>query len=182
MKPQLRSQEGAPQRRNLNECCECCVLIKMLRSSGAFQNRSEPKKILRGIFRLAPFPTAPYITAMCSVSFIGARRSHSKMRLPTSIILLASITVLVDAAALSTVTLDCGLDCSFPNTIYYLLRSTTDGSFTGLTDTENAIIYFRGVRYADPPVGALRWKAPVSPPTSQLGKVNASAVSNFAYL
>ncbi|KAJ7124493.1 Alpha/Beta hydrolase protein [Mycena epipterygia] len=81
------------------------------------------------------------------------------MLLPTSLVLLASIPVLVDAAALSTVTLDYG-------------------SFTGLTNTTTAIIYFRGVRYADPPVGALRWQAPVSPPTTQLGKVNASTYAS----
>ncbi|KAJ6600941.1 alpha/beta-hydrolase [Mycena vulgaris] len=81
------------------------------------------------------------------------------MLLPTSILLIASIAILADAAALSTVTLDYG-------------------SFTGLTNTTNGIIYFRGVRYADPPVGALRWKAAVSPPTTQLGNVNATAFAN----
>ncbi|KAJ6615454.1 hypothetical protein B0H10DRAFT_62395 [Mycena sp. CBHHK59/15] len=29
------------------------------------------------------------------------------------------------------------------------------GNFTGLTNTTNGIIYFRGIRYADPPLGAL---------------------------
>ncbi|KAJ7815976.1 Alpha/Beta hydrolase protein [Mycena olivaceomarginata] len=74
---------------------------------------------------------------------------------PSRIALAAYIAVLVDAAALSTVTLDYG-------------------TFTGLTDTTNAIIYFRGVRYADPPVGELRWRAAVSPPTTQLGNVTAT--------
>ncbi|KAJ7683530.1 alpha/beta-hydrolase [Mycena rosella] len=81
------------------------------------------------------------------------------MLIPTRIVLLASIAIAVDAAALSTVTLDYG-------------------TFTGLTDTTNAIIYFRGVRYADPPVGALRWRPAVSPPTTHLGNVNATAYGN----
>ncbi|KAJ7235288.1 Alpha/Beta hydrolase protein [Mycena haematopus] len=75
---------------------------------------------------------------------------------PSRIVLAAAIAILVDAAALSTVTLDYG-------------------TFTGLTDTTSGIIYFRGVRYADPPVGALRWRAAVSPPTTHLGNVNATA-------
>ncbi|KAJ7683540.1 alpha/beta-hydrolase [Mycena rosella] len=82
------------------------------------------------------------------------------MLFPTDrIVLLASIATVANAAALSTVTLDYG-------------------TFTGLTDTTNGIIYFRGVRYADPPVGDLRWRAPVSPPTTQLGNVDASVYGN----
>ncbi|EMD37097.1 hypothetical protein CERSUDRAFT_155581 [Gelatoporia subvermispora B] len=34
---------------------------------------------------------------------------------------------------------------------------------------------FLGIRYADAPVGDLRWRAPVSPPTSHLGDVDAFA-------
>lgn len=37
-------------------------------------------------------------------------------------------------------------------------------------------MYFRGVRYADAPVGDLRWRAPVSPPSGSLGSVNATDV------
>ncbi|KAJ7151907.1 Alpha/Beta hydrolase protein [Mycena crocata] len=59
------------------------------------------------------------------------------------------------AAALSTVTLDYG-------------------TFTGFTNAANGLVYFRGIRYADPPVGQLRWRAPVSPPSTQLGNVNAT--------
>ncbi|KAJ7645300.1 Alpha/Beta hydrolase protein [Mycena rosella] len=70
--------------------------------------------------------------------------------------LLACVTS-VEAAALSTVTLDYG-------------------TFTGLTNTTNGIIYFQGIRYADPPVGELRWRAPVSPPSTHLGNVNATAL------
>ncbi|KAJ7666612.1 Alpha/Beta hydrolase protein [Mycena polygramma] len=70
--------------------------------------------------------------------------------------LFLSTILPVDAAALSTVALDYG-------------------NFTGLTNTTNGIIYFRGIRYADPPVGALRWRAPVSPPSTHLGNVNATA-------
>ncbi|KAJ7210644.1 alpha/beta-hydrolase [Mycena haematopus] len=71
--------------------------------------------------------------------------------------LLLSTVIPVDAAALSTVTLDYG-------------------TFTGLTNTTNGIIYFLGIRYADPPIGVLRWRAPVSPPSTHLGNVNATAL------
>lgn len=54
--------------------------------------------------------------------------------------------------------------------------SFTDGTFTGLTNTSSGIVYFRGVRFADPPIGNLRWRAPVSPPSTHLGHVNASQV------
>ncbi|KAF7358178.1 Carboxylic ester hydrolase [Mycena venus] len=64
-------------------------------------------------------------------------------------------TALAAAAPLSTVTLDYG-------------------TFTGLTNTSSGIVYFRGVRFADPPIGNLRWRAPVSPPSTHLGHVNAS--------
>ncbi|KAJ6506421.1 Alpha/Beta hydrolase protein [Mycena vitilis] len=69
--------------------------------------------------------------------------------------LLVTTVIQVNSAALSTVALDYG-------------------TFTGLTNTANGIIYFRGIRYADPPVGALRWRAPVSPPSKQLGNVSAT--------
>ncbi|KAJ7165653.1 alpha/beta-hydrolase [Mycena crocata] len=78
---------------------------------------------------------------------------------PAKAVIIVSIAALVNAAALSTVTLDYG-------------------SFTGLTDATNGIIYFRGIRFAEPPVGDLRWKAPVFPPTTQLGNVNATNFAN----
>ncbi|KAF7324036.1 Carboxylic ester hydrolase [Mycena kentingensis (nom. inval.)] len=58
-------------------------------------------------------------------------------------------------AALTTVTLDYG-------------------TFNGLADTGQGIVYYRGVRYADAPVGDLRWRAPVSPPSAHIGTVDAS--------
>ncbi|KAJ6473144.1 alpha/beta-hydrolase [Mycena sanguinolenta] len=85
------------------------------------------------------------------------------MFFPSQTVLAAAFAVLVDAAALSTVTLD------------YLLILWPDGTFTGLTNTTTGIIYFRGVRYADPPVGDLRWRTAVSPPSTHLGNVNATA-------
>ncbi|KAJ7618526.1 Alpha/Beta hydrolase protein [Roridomyces roridus] len=48
------------------------------------------------------------------------------------------------------------------------------GTFTGSTNRDNGLIYFEGIRYADPPVGALRWRAPVSPPSRHLGHVHAT--------
>ncbi|KAJ6536952.1 Alpha/Beta hydrolase protein [Mycena capillaripes] len=64
-------------------------------------------------------------------------------------------TALAAATPLSTVTLDYG-------------------TFTGLTNTSSGIVYYRGVRFADAPVGDLRWRAPVSPPSEHLGHVDAS--------
>ncbi|KAJ7624013.1 Alpha/Beta hydrolase protein [Mycena rosella] len=63
--------------------------------------------------------------------------------------------VLATAAQLSTVELDYG-------------------TFNGYTDTTNGLIYFRGIRYADPPIVDLRWQAPVSPPSDDLGEVDAT--------
>ncbi|KAJ7174636.1 Alpha/Beta hydrolase protein, partial [Mycena filopes] len=71
--------------------------------------------------------------------------------------LLLSTVAAANAAALSTVTLDYG-------------------TFTGLTNTTSGIISFQGVRFADPPIGDLRWRAPVSPPSTHLGNVNATAL------
>ncbi|CAA7269132.1 unnamed protein product [Cyclocybe aegerita] len=48
------------------------------------------------------------------------------------------------------------------------------GTFVGFRNDTNGITYFQGIRYADPPIGELRWRAPVSPPTSPLGTVNAT--------
>ncbi|PPR05920.1 hypothetical protein CVT26_008814 [Gymnopilus dilepis] len=53
-----------------------------------------------------------------------------------------------------------------------------DGTFNGLRNETTGIIYFRGVRFADPPVGNLRWKAPVVPPTKHLGTVSAVNFGN----
>ncbi|KAF8969005.1 alpha/beta-hydrolase [Flammula alnicola] len=52
------------------------------------------------------------------------------------------------------------------------------GTFHGLRNESTGIIYFRGVRFADPPVGNLRWRAPVSPPTKHLGNVDATEFAN----
>ncbi|KAJ7165652.1 Alpha/Beta hydrolase protein [Mycena crocata] len=72
------------------------------------------------------------------------------------IALFLSSVAIVEAAEVSTVTLDYG-------------------TFTGLANTTNGIIYFRGLRYADPPLGELRWRAPVSPPSRHLGNINTTA-------
>ncbi|KAJ7259139.1 Alpha/Beta hydrolase protein [Mycena haematopus] len=77
------------------------------------------------------------------------------MLVPTLTLLIGLSTMAVVATPLSTVTLDYG-------------------TFTGLTNTSTGIVYFRGVRFADPPLGNLRWRAPVSPPSTHLGNVDAS--------
>ena len=53
-----------------------------------------------------------------------------------------------------------------------LAQTPPDGSFTGFHET-SGIIHFLGVRYADAPIGNLRWRAPVSPPSTHLGNVDA---------
>ncbi|KAJ7048300.1 Alpha/Beta hydrolase protein [Mycena amicta] len=73
-----------------------------------------------------------------------------------AILRLFALTSTVRAAVLSTVTLDYG-------------------TFTGVSNTSTGIVYFRGVRFADAPIGELRWRLPVSPPSTHLGLVNASA-------
>ncbi|KAJ7039383.1 alpha/beta-hydrolase [Mycena alexandri] len=82
--------------------------------------------------------------------------------LSPSRIVLATTILLADAAAAAAVLSTVALDY---------------GTFTGQVNTTTEIVYFRGVRFADPPVGNLRFRAPVSPPTTHLGNVNAS---NFA--
>ena len=59
------------------------------------------------------------------------------------------------------------------------MRTRTDGTFTGQVDTSSGILGFKGVRYADAPVGNLRFRAPVSPPSKNIGTVNASNVCTF---
>ncbi|KNZ81847.1 Lipase 1 [Termitomyces sp. J132] len=49
-----------------------------------------------------------------------------------------------------------------------------DGTFVGARDDSAGIISFKGIQYADAPIGDLRWRAPVSPPSSNLGTVDAS--------
>ncbi|TFK61494.1 alpha/beta-hydrolase [Pluteus cervinus] len=52
------------------------------------------------------------------------------------------------------------------------------GTFNGLINEDTKVIYFRGIRFADPPVGDLRWRAAVSPPTTHLGDVDATQFAN----
>ncbi|KAF9046267.1 Alpha/Beta hydrolase protein [Panaeolus papilionaceus] len=44
----------------------------------------------------------------------------------------------------------------------------------GLRNTTTGIIYFQGIPYADPPIGNLRWRAPISPPSKKLGTIDAT--------
>ncbi|KAJ6490025.1 alpha/beta-hydrolase [Mycena sanguinolenta] len=96
------------------------------------------------------------------------------MFFPSQIVLAAVSAALVNAAALSTVTLDCELKLYTYKFPIHMLILWPDGTFTGLKNTTTGITYFRGVRYADPPVGDLRWRAAVSPPSTHLGHVNAT--------
>ncbi|KAF9465706.1 alpha/beta-hydrolase [Collybia nuda] len=47
------------------------------------------------------------------------------------------------------------------------------GTFVGFQDSAG-ITQYRGVRFADAPIGDLRWQAPVFPPSQRLGRVNAT--------
>ncbi|KAK0484751.1 alpha/beta-hydrolase [Armillaria novae-zelandiae] len=49
------------------------------------------------------------------------------------------------------------------------------GTFNGATNETSGIVSYLGVRFADAPIGNLRWRAPVSPPTIHLGEVNATS-------
>ncbi|KAL1748850.1 Alpha/Beta hydrolase protein [Schizophyllum fasciatum] len=51
------------------------------------------------------------------------------------------------------------------------------GRFTGELNDSTGVINFKGIRYADAPLGDLRWRAPVSPPSQNLGDVNATMFS-----
>lgn len=48
------------------------------------------------------------------------------------------------------------------------------GTFIGLRNDTTKITSYRGVRFADAPIGELRWREPVSPPSGHLGTVNAT--------
>ena len=79
------------------------------------------------------------------------------------------------AAQLSgnVVTLDCK---SHPFITIFDAHICQDGKFTGQQNSGTGVISFRGIRYADAPVGNLRWRAPVSPPSKNLGNVDATSV------
>ncbi|KAK0194391.1 alpha/beta-hydrolase, partial [Armillaria mellea] len=49
------------------------------------------------------------------------------------------------------------------------------GTFNGAINETSGIVSYLGVRFADAPIGDLRWRAPVSPPTTHLGEVNATS-------
>lgn len=48
------------------------------------------------------------------------------------------------------------------------------GTFFGAVNETSGIVSYLGVRFADAPIGDLRWRAPVSPPTTHLGEVDAT--------
>ncbi|KAF9046268.1 alpha/beta-hydrolase [Panaeolus papilionaceus] len=47
-------------------------------------------------------------------------------------------------------------------------------TLNGFQNTTTGIINFKGIPYADPPIGNLRWRAPVSPPSKNLGTIDAT--------
>lgn len=78
----------------------------------------------------------------------------------------------------TTITLDCAFSVASSQHAQlidnYVLG--TDGTFIGTSNTTSGILSFKGVRYADAPTGDNRFRAPISPPTTQLGTVDASNV------
>ncbi|THV05685.1 alpha/beta-hydrolase [Dendrothele bispora CBS 962.96] len=59
-----------------------------------------------------------------------------------------------------------------------------DGTFVGVDDNSTGVTSFKGIPFADAPVGDLRWRAPVSPPSKHFGMINttkfASSCVSFA--
>ncbi|THV05682.1 alpha/beta-hydrolase [Dendrothele bispora CBS 962.96] len=49
-----------------------------------------------------------------------------------------------------------------------------DGTFRGVDNSSIGITSFLGIRFADPPTGNNRWRAAVSPPSENLGTVDAT--------
>ncbi|KAF5352029.1 hypothetical protein D9758_009418 [Tetrapyrgos nigripes] len=47
------------------------------------------------------------------------------------------------------------------------------GTFVGVQNNTAGYTSWKGIRFADAPTGDLRWRAPIFPPSSNLGKVNA---------
>ncbi|THV05686.1 alpha/beta-hydrolase [Dendrothele bispora CBS 962.96] len=47
------------------------------------------------------------------------------------------------------------------------------GTFVGVQDDASGYVSWKGIRFADAPVGELRWRAPISPPSQNVGTVNA---------
>ena len=68
--------------------------------------------------------------------------------------------------------------CNNCSSTAVLTNTTSDGSFTGFLNDTSGIIHFHGVRFADAPIGNLRWRAPVSPPSTHLGNVDAKKFAN----
>ncbi|KAG6812960.1 hypothetical protein H0H92_015079 [Tricholoma furcatifolium] len=98
-------------------------------------------------------PTRKFIQIKGGLSPLASHSGIAAMLLLISSIL--SILVAVHGDDRTTVTLDYG-------------------TFNGVRDDSTGIIAFKGIRFADAPIGDLRWKAPVSPPTEHLGIVDAS--------
>ncbi|KAF5352027.1 hypothetical protein D9758_009414 [Tetrapyrgos nigripes] len=53
------------------------------------------------------------------------------------------------------------------------------GEFIGSDDSETGITSYLGIRYADAPTGDMRWQPAVSPPSSNVGTVDATQFANI---
>ncbi|CAK5263816.1 unnamed protein product [Mycena citricolor] len=76
---------------------------------------------------------------------------------------------------LTTVILDCEHHTGKSLPAQLISSGAVDATFTGRANETTGLTYFLGMRFADAPVGDLRWRAPVSPPSTPLGSVNATA-------
>jgi len=76
----------------------------------------------------------------------------------------------------NTVELDCMVHfLSFDQSLISTIMP--DGTFVGVSGS--GMLSWKGIRFAEAPVGDLRWKAPVSPPKKNLGTVQANKVGKW---
>ena len=70
------------------------------------------------------------------------------------------------AAALCAGGAACGGGGGGGGTVDLTLRGTTFGQVKGVNDAQSATLWWKGIPFAKPPVGDLRWKAPQDPTPS----------------
>lgn len=143
----------------------CFVFRTFLSFEWTGQLRVEPSN---------PGHESPGVTSLTQQThkYHGVVRGDGLM-LPLRLPVVLSVFLAAATAQSTIVTLDC--PWFFACFLTQLTRSISDGVFTGVNDSSTNIVSFKGIRYANPPVGDNRWRAPVFPP-SQVGSVNASSV------
>lgn len=95
--------------------------------------------------------------------YISHSSTHMKKTpfLYVLILLLMPVTVLAQEKNSSDTPIRAGMDYAIVNTAYDLDTVKTEaGLVTGIQNTEGNIRIFKGIPFAAPPVGELRWQAP----------------------